>query len=1064
MSEVTLTEQFLAKIAGWEAVKQARSLLERGSVLSSDWSPPILKGVVQEGTLSYRAGLAIKDSINLDNMCSCRASRQWGTICAHSVAVGLHYLRRQRLAAEPLRAPEQKSAVPTRTPNAERPSPKAPAQPAKKARRIQRAEGEESESASIHVILPPNLEQAVSRGKFMVCFEAEWARGRQPLHALPLDVPFEFSAQDLLLLDCIERLAEGETAGLIMVSATEFVALLEVMSEHPRVTCGKSRPIEISNAPWRVPLQAQLMATGQIRVAVRGDLELPSLITGKRIWVFEETRIRPFGLPASCNRIFHGPMQIEREDVPRFLSQDWGELQRSCDVEADFKLEDFQFDPQTPHFELRLTGGLAHLFAELRCQYGTQTVDLGKRDEQAALWMPDPANAKRYATRDIQSEQGAVRRLLRVGFEGPVDPGRFQLIGQNAVLNFFAGEYVRLRRIWNVSMEERLEKSTAKNIERIEPNFEVIPSGEQWFDLDIQYGGSGGTRFSAAEIQRLLLSGQSYTRLPGGRFAVVDTEALGELQEVLLDCDPQQHSGKYRLPNVQASFLTSTLEEQSGWNMQAPANWRERALRPQGGQASAPPALGQLESVLRPYQKTGVQWLCFLRENQFGGILADEMGLGKTLQTLAYLKAIAGSRQAGSPSLIVCPTSLVFNWVEEARKFTPELRLVPLHGPQRHQRMQEVAQADVVVTSYSLIRRDADFYADITFDTVILDEAQHIKNRQTQNAQAVKAIRSRHRFVLTGTPLENSVLDLWSIFDFLMPGYLGGAKDFRERYELPIVKGKDEGVQRRLARRVRPFLLRRLKREVARELPEKIEQIAYCELSDDQKGVYKQLLETSRQEIINASGAGGEQRSRLVAFNALLRLRQVCCDLRLLNLQQEAADLAPSGKVELFNELLEEVLDGGHRAIVFSQFVKMLTFLRESLEARGIEYCYLDGSTVDRAAVVNRFQSSSSVPLFLISLKAGGVGLNLSGADTVIHFDPWWNPAVEDQATDRAHRIGQTRVVTSYKLITRGTVEEKILALQAKKRSLIQGTLGDETALAEALTWEEIEELLVPEG
>jgi SNF2 family DNA or RNA helicase len=387
------------------------------------------------------------------------------------------------------------------------------------------------------------------------------------------------------------------------------------------------------------------------------------------------------------------------------------------------------------------------------------------------------------------------------------------------------------------------------------------------------------------------------------------------------------------------------------------------------------------------------------------------------------------------------------------------LRVLAVSGPQRRHLFERIPEADVVITSYALLRRDADPYKALNFDTVVLDEAQHIKNRQTQNAQAVKAVRAEHRFVLTGTPLENSVLDLWSIFDFLMPGYLGSAKDFRERYELPITREKSAEAQARLARRVRPFLLRRLKRDVANDLPERIEQISYCELTDDQRAAYQQILEVSRQEVLESVGAQGMQKSRMVVLNALLRLRQICCDLRLLKL--EGTDPAKaSGKLDLFGELLEEVLDGGHRVLVFSQFVQMLTLLQDRLRTEGIDYCYLDGSTVNRGEVVQRFQSTATIPVFLISLKAGGLGLNLTAADTVIHFDPWWNPAVEAQATDRAHRIGQTKVVTSYKLITRGTVEEKILHLQTRKRDLLKQVLGSEEALAETLTWDEIQDLL----
>jgi SNF2 family DNA or RNA helicase len=702
------------------------------------------------------------------------------------------------------------------------------------------------------------------------------------------------------------------------------------------------------------------------------------------------------------------------------------------------------------------------------------TIGVTAADEN--IWLPDPEVPTRYATRDFAAEGAALGRLQRSGFASPDTNGRLQLAGQNAVLNFLAREFPKLQREWSVTLDEQLENRTLKNLDRVEPQFQITSSGVQWFDLGVVFKTGDGETFSAADIQRLILSGQNHTRLKNGRMAVIDTGAVEELQEVLLDCAPQQNAAGYRISSRQAGFLEATLRQHADWKVQAPAAWRERAAKQSGEAKLECPPLGGLEPVLRPYQNQGVAWLHFLRANGFGGILADEMGLGKTLQTLAFINQLqitncelrtelsnspAGIRNSEFkiPNLIVCPTSLVFNWLAEAKKFAPELKILALHGPERHARFEEIAASDIVVTSYALIRRDAEKYRGLEFDTVVLDEAQHIKNRQTQNAQAVKAVRAKHRLVLTGTPLENSVLDLWSIFDFLMPGYLGTAKDFRERYEQPIAKEKNAEAQSRLARRLRPFMLRRLKRDVAADLPAKLEQVSFCELTPDQRGVYQQVIEASRKEVLEAVGAQGVAKSRMVVLTALLRLRQVCCDLRLLKLDNVKPANA-SGKLDLFGELLEEVIDGGHRVLVFSQFVGMLALLKERLAAEKIDFCYLDGSTTDRGAVVEEFQSNAAIPVFLISLKAGGVGLNLTGADTVIHFDPWWNPAVEDQATDRAHRIGQTKVVTSYKLITRDTVEEKILLLQNRKRAVIQATIGGEEEFAASLNWEEIQELL----
>ncbi|HEY3914241.1 MAG TPA: DEAD/DEAH box helicase, partial [Verrucomicrobiae bacterium] len=568
------------------------------------------------------------------------------------------------------------------------------------------------------------------------------------------------------------------------------------------------------------------------------------------------------------------------------------------------------------------------------------------------------------------------------------------------------------------------------------------------------YNTSNGEPLPASEIQRLLLTGQSHAPLKNGKLALLDTGAVEELQEVLVDCAPRQLDGIYRLSNAQAGFLDATLRARSDLEIQAPKSWTERAAIQRGEIKLQPPPLGDLETVLRPYQKDGVAWLNFLRTNGFGGILADEMGLGKTLQILALLRS--AQTDPPYPSLVVCPTSLVFNWEAEARKFTPQLRVLAVHGADRAALFPQIPAHDLVITSYALLRRDAEHYRGLEFDTLALDEAQHIKNRQTQNAQAVKAIRAAHKLVATGTPLENSVLDLWSIFNFLMPGYLGEARDFHERYEIPITRDRNAAAQARLARRLRPFVLRRAKREVAADLPEKIEQVSYCDLSDEQRAYYQQVLEAGRREILDAVNTNGLAKGRMLVLTTLLRLRQICCDVRLLKTENRVA----SGKLELFRELMEEILDGGHRALVFSQFTTMLGFLREELAAQNIECCYLDGSTKGRAAVVQKFQSDSSVPVFLISLKAGGTGLNLTGADTVIHFDPWWNPAVEAQATDRAHRIGQRNVVTSYKLIARGTVEEKILNLQNRKRALTQGVLGSEEEFTNGLNWEEIHDLI----
>ena len=1140
---VELTEALLSKAAGWDVMKLARAYLEQGQVLSSFWAPPLLRGVVQAGESSFRASMVIKGEIDIENLCTCREAREWGKICAHGVAVGLHWLKAQK--PETTRVILKNDLGDGRARHSVRAD---LGQPHDGAHGVTRPNQHKvsGEPAELFIILPPNFDQALVRGKVMLVFEAKWSGGRCPLNALPKGRSFAFSPHDNAIIEQIESLTNGETPALLQMEVKDFAALLPALAEHPNITLGKSSEVTVTKTPLKLPLRATLEANGEIVLALK-DKTTAFVMIGD--WIWQKPTLQPLGLPPSAKDVFRSPVRVPRSLVPQFLSQHWPQLQAAGGVEANFKLEDFTLEPQAPRFLLELKGGLAQLSALLQCAYGPRIMTVGVTASDENVWLPDPEAPTRYSTRDLAAERTALARLQRSGFSGPDAQGKLQLLGQNAVLNFFAREFAKLQHEWSVTLDEQLENRTLKNIERVEPQFQITSSGVQWFDLGVVFASSGGETFSAADIQRLILSGQSHTRLKNGRMAVIDTGAVEELQEVLLECAPQQNAQGYRISSKQAGFLEATLRQHTDWRVQAPAAWRDRAAKQSGEAKLECPPLGDLESVLRPYQKQGVAWLHFLRENGFGGILADEMGLGKTLQTLAFLSSLRSAERGvrsnsqdarigmphsalRAPHLIVCPTSLVFNWVAEAKKFTPKLKVLALHGPDRHARFDQIAASDIVVTSYALIRRDAERYIELEFDTVALDEAQHIKNRQTQNAQAVKAVRARHRIVLTGTPLENSVLDLWSIFDFLMPGYLGTAKDFRERYELPIAKEKNAEAQTRLARRLRPFMLRRLKKEVAPDLPAKLEQVSFCELTPDQRSVYQQVIEASRKEVLEAVGAQGVAKSRMVVLTALLRLRQVCCDLRLLKLTKQkdgvmkygddaetsrqpggtriaslsspkgvageasvenklqlgrgeeaqlfpaqipspqpsprsggereagVASLVSSGKLEMFSELLEEVIDGGHRLLVFSQFVGMLTLLKEKLTAEDIEFCYLDGSTTDRAAVVERFQTSPAIPVFLISLKAGGVGLNLTGADTVIHFDPWWNPAVEDQATDRAHRIGQTKVVTSYKLITRDTVEEKILTLQNRKREIIQATIGGEEEFAASLNWEEIQELL----
>ena len=624
-----------------------------------------------------------------------------------------------------------------------------------------------------------------------------------------------------------------------------------------------------------------------------------------------------------------------------------------------------------------------------------------------------------YSEPGIQNpsaEAAALARLVGCGFEN--DKGKAVLRGEDAVVRFFAAELPRLKKEWSVQEGERFQHVT-KDIVRFEPRFALKERSDGWLDFHVHFTAGNEAVLSAQDLQRLLQSGKPQLRLGDGRIAVPDADLATDLEEVLRDSDPSQERGTYKLRESQRGYIESSIAE---WTRQTPP------VSP-GLKADA---LGPIRERLRPYQLVGALWLLKNARNASAGLLADEMGLGKTIQALAMMQALPG------PHLVVCPSSLVWNWNREAAAFCPNLRVLAIEGSARSEQFSKIPEHDLVITSYALLRRDAEHYKPFVFSTTILDEAQHIKNPGSQNARAACAIRSKARFILTGTPLENSIRDLWSLFEFLMPGYLGTRKDFQDRYEKPLAVGESGGIWPRLLRRVRPWMLRRTKSEILKELPPKIEQVVQVELNSEQKAAYTQLQIAARAEVDAMRESGGA--ARMKVLTALLRLRQACCDLRLLNRETNA----PSAKIDALLELLGEAVDGGHRTLVFSQFTSMLDLIAPSLDEAGISWCRLDGSTKDRGAVVERFQSDPSISVFLISLKAGGVGLNLTGADTVIHFDPWWNPAVEAQATDRAHRIGQQNVVTSIKLIARDTVEERVLEMQAKKKILSMELLDPE--------------------
>jgi superfamily II DNA or RNA helicase len=1047
VSAIPITEKLLLNAGGWQAMKPARELLKSGRVSEAKYEPPLLSGYVREGAKNYRSGLRIKSAIDVENLCSCWESRSAGKICAHSVAVGLGYLN---------------PPAPAATAPVEPAIPEAPAGP-----RFVVSETAGATATTLHVILPPNFTGAWLKGQIMIVVEAEASRNRTLVSALANKNTFAVDDTDLALVEGLRAFPAIFESGMATLSRDAFLRLLAALQNHPRVTFGKATRTTISSVALRPELLVE--SRGEKGIAVKanfrtkidhdhdhdheGEEKALILWNATEAWVLRNNEFVRCGeaLPAGSTHLIERPLLLDGDRALHFLAFDLPRLREAFDVRAGEGVRLPEIATARPAFELRLAGTLNGITGELMCTYGDRAPIKALANAQDRFVFRDPQNADRVLMRNPDAENAAVARLEQIGF-ARTDAGGFVLHGQPNVVRFFATDYPRLEREWKTTLTAQVEKWTGE-IERVTPKLEIVGSGQDWFEVRYSLTTPGGEVFSNADIQRLLRSGQSQTRLKNGHLAVIDTAGLEDFEQVIRDCDPAQtQPGLYRINRAHAAYVEETARELGS----AVADRRAALKKFITGRDASPEAktkLGPLAETLREYQLAGFDWLTRLAANNLGGILADEMGLGKTVQTLAFLRA----HQGDGPALVVCPTSLVTNWENEARKFTPELKTLMLEGADRAARFKSIAGVDIVITSYALLRRDIEILREIKFSTAVLDEAQHIKNPETQNAQAAFALRAAHRFVLTGTPMENSVRDLWSIMNFALPGYLGNRADFRERYELPIARGSAPDVQRRLSRRLQPFLLRRRKRDVAKDLPEKIEQVVPCSLTSPQRAAYDALLREIQQGLGGAGRNVNTGAQRMKMLTGLLRLRQVCCDLRLVGIDKEES----SAKLDLLDELLEEAIDGEHRVLVFSQFVSMLHLIRERLEKLEIPFCYLDGSTKQRQEIVDRFQGDPAIPVFLISLKAGGVGLNLSAADTVIHFDPWWNPAVEAQATDRAHRIGQTRVVTAYKLITRDTVEEKILRLQEKKRAAIDAAIDSEEPLMTGLTTEELEELLV---
>jgi superfamily II DNA or RNA helicase len=692
----------------------------------------------------------------------------------------------------------------------------------------------------------------------------------------------------------------------------------------------------------------------------------------------------------------------------------------------------FEERPVTPKLALHLSQAGGEFQAKFLQDYGRGWVE--QVPGQRGFYYPEE---RLYVLRDQEFENAAREKLAELGLRAPADARGYWRLGPKTMPHVVR-ELLKLG--WHLEAEGKLFRGAGAR--RME-----VKSGIDWFELHgaIDYAGQA---VGLPELIAAVRRGDGMVQLGDGTMGMLPEDWLEKFAPLAgmgeLDGD------HLRFRQNQAGLLDALLAAQPEARVDEQFARVREQVSAFAGVRTAPQPEG-FRGELREYQREGLGWMEFLREFGFGGCLADDMGVGKTAQVLAMLEA---RRPEGKgPSLVVAPRSLLFNWRQEAGRFTPQLRVMEYSGIARS--TETFRDFDLILTTYGTMVRDAPMLAEIEFDYLVLDEAQAIKNSSTASAKAARLLKGRHRLALSGTPVENHLGELWSLFEFLNPGMLGEAKALKLAGGLAQNPGEDSRLL--LAQALRPFILRRTKKQVAKELPEKTEQTILCEFDDAQRKQYEELRSFYRSKLLNQVDRMGLNKSKMHVLEALLRLRQAACHPGLLD--QKRID-EPSPKLDTLMDQLSELRDEGHKALVFSQFTSLLAIVRRRLDEAGTRYEYLDGSTTDRGAHVERFQNDASCGLFLISLKAGGLGLNLTAADYVFLLDPWWNPAVEAQAIDRAHRIGQAKPVFAYRLITKGTVEERVLELQRTKRDLADAILGEDNSLIRDLQREDLELLL----
>eukprot|EP00903_Cladosiphon_okamuranus_P003941 g3939.t1 len=997
-------ESAIRKAAAWQDFKEAQSLLNIGSVIESRELPNGWNGSVKVGKRIFRATVDMKTPTWFDATCPCPGNRREGKFCSHAIAVGLH------LVAPPVSpAAEEKTTSP----------------PAR------------SHTAPAPALSIPDL-------AWKIRFQGPWERtimeGRASVSLGPSERP-STSADRRLTAWLISQKATSKAHIQLALSPDTLPGFLGCLENHPETDSATGK-IGIDSGTQLHIRECSLIGD-QIHIVPESDTRCAMI--GNSIFQLTDNGISRTGsipldpklLPFFQKLAAGKPVDLPSEVFLGHLDA----LQSFIDFSSSEWFESLQFVPVDPDVELSLTGSPRKIVATLHTSYSQSLPEL--RDGK--VFTKNAAGK----TKTLATFYRAFSPLS-VNSQNP-----FEITDPSAIRTLLTKTLKSLPSHWEIQQSPAIERH-AKSFVFITPKFEIHHSDDRSVSFSVSYETEDSVRISAEEVRRLLRSKGSHGIHDKGKEIVISEDIENLIDPLFQDLEVEQANGRYM-----AKGASSLIVKEIGQSLSRPSNPGQPLRKAEN---FAGEKLPEIRAELRPYQRGGYSWLVNRLDRYQGALLADDMGLGKTIQTIACIERILSDESENRTALVVMTTSLLGNWLSEISRFIPHRKTITLHGSGRDKLREKIRPGNIVLTTYTTLARDLAYHLRQDYALVVIDEASLIRNPDTDHSKAVAKLNAERRIALTGTPVENSARDLWSIFRFIQPGWLGTRKAFEEKYEQPLKSPETaENASRLLRLKTSPFVLRRTKSEVAPELPSKIQIDEFCDLSKDQLATYREIQKQGIQKITEIRDSGQKAAARMQTLSLLLRLRQTCCDLSLLGVEKLANLPVPrrSSKLERLLEITEQSIAAESKILVFSQFQKQLVAIEEQLAANGTRSLRLDGKTRNRQALVDEFQSDEGPPVFLISLKAGGYGLNLTAADVVVHFDPWWNPAAEAQATDRAHRIGQTKPVTVFRLLTRNTVEEKVTGMQKNKKALADSL--DETVTptdAPGWTTEEIERLL----